>query len=229
MKHAVVLALLALLVSVTAVADASASPGPFSTTGYTTAFEFSALPSGYLQFHIQARGGPAYGDDALCQSMYGAPCNRLCAAYGETCGVHGAFEGSFSFDEVGMGEAASLEGVNAGLLTLLTDRGAARLHFGGLAASSGVSGNFAFLGGTGIFSGWLASAPMPATSAPSSAWTISPAASRARPLVPAPSAWRAAQRSGCCVPRPSGRWLTRAARPHAWRACCCTGRRKTAR
>jgi hypothetical protein len=151
MKHAVVLALLALLVSVTAVADASASPGPFSTTGYTTAFEFSALPSGYLQFHIQARGGPAYGDDALCQSMYGAPCNRLCAAYGETCGVHGAFEGSFSFDEVGMGEAASLEGVNAGLLTLLTDRGAARLHFGGLAASSGVSGNFAFLGGTGDF------------------------------------------------------------------------------
>lgn len=151
MKQSAVLALLAFLVSVTAVAGASAPPGPFSTTGYTTAFEFTALPSGYLQFRIQARGGPAHGDDALCQSMYGASCDRLCAVYGESCGVHGAFEGSFSFDEVGMGEAASLAGANAGLLTLLTDRGAAELHFSGLAASTGVSGSFAFLGGTGDF------------------------------------------------------------------------------
>lgn len=151
MKHSAVLALLALLVSVTAVAAAGAPPGPFSTTGYTTAFEFRALPSGYLQFRIQARGGPAHDDDALCQSMYGAPCDRLCAAYGETCGVHGALEGSFSFDEVGMGDVASLTGASAGLLTLLTDRGAAELHFNGLAASTDVSGSFAFLGGAGDF------------------------------------------------------------------------------
>ncbi|MEI2690375.1 MAG: hypothetical protein V9H69_11980 [Anaerolineae bacterium] len=148
MKHPVVLALLALLLSATTVAGASAPPGPFSTTGYTTAFQFTSLPSGYLQFHIQARGGPAYDDHALCLSMYGAPCEQLCAAAGGPCGVHGAFEGSFDFDEVGMGELSSLSGVNAGRLALLTDRGAAELHFGGQAASSGVSGNFAFLGGT---------------------------------------------------------------------------------
>lgn len=152
MKHSIALALLALLISVTAAAGASSAPGPFSTTGYTTAFEFIELPSGYLQFHIQARGGPAYADDALCQSMYGASCDRLCAVYGETCGVHGAFQGSFDFDEVGMGDVASLAGANAGQIALRTERGGATLHFNGLAASTGVNGSFAFLGGSGDFS-----------------------------------------------------------------------------
>lgn len=163
MKHSVVLALLALLISVTATAGASTIPGPFSTTGYTTNLvassqfpypvpsEFEFLPSGYVKFHIQARGGPAFDDDLLCQTVYGAPsCEALCLSIGQSCGVHGSLEGSFSFDEWGVVDLG-LAGANDGLLTITTAAGRAKARFGGQADSGAVQGSFQFLGGTGDF------------------------------------------------------------------------------
>jgi hypothetical protein len=156
MKHSIALALLALLVSVTVAAGASLPPGPFSTTGYTTNFEVAVLPSGYAQFRIQARGGPAfqYEDALLCQS-YGAPsCDALCQfATLQSCGVNGSFEGSFSFDEVGIGNPLTSTGANEGLMTITTDSGAAEVYFGGLAddTAGSVDGGFQFLGGSGDY------------------------------------------------------------------------------
>ena len=152
MKHSIVLTMLALLVSATVAAAASAPPDSFSTTGYTTNFEFAVLPSGLAQFRIQARGGPAYNDDSLCAGLSAGvftSCNALCKAEtGEYCGVNGYFEGSFAFDEVGIGDPATLAGANVGLMTISTGVGSADLYFGGLAADGSVSGDFAFLGGT---------------------------------------------------------------------------------
>lgn len=164
MKHSIVLALLALLVSVTAAAGASVPPGPFSTTGYTTNLvaipefpylipsEYAPLPSGYAKFHFQARGGPAYQDDALCQALYNVPsCDALCSSFGEPCGVHGSFEGSFAFDEVGIVDQQTFDGANDGLMTLSTASGATAVRFGGLASYATVGGAFEFLGGSGDY------------------------------------------------------------------------------
>lgn len=153
MKQAVILTTLALLVSVTVAAAASDPPGPFSTTGYTTNLEVAVLPSGLAQFRIQARGGPAYDDDLLCQALSGGlSCDALCQfATGQSCGVNGYFEGSFAFDEVGIGDPATLAGANVGLMTISTAIGSADLYFGGLAAAGSVNGNFSFLGGTQDF------------------------------------------------------------------------------
>ena len=152
MKHSIVLTMLALLVSVTVAAAASAPPGPFSTTGYTTNFEFAVLPSGLAQFRIQARGGPAYNDDSLCEGLSAGAftsCDALCkATTDQLCGARGYFEGSFAFDEVGIGDPATLAGANVGLMNISTGAGSADLYFGGLAADGSVSGDFAFLGGT---------------------------------------------------------------------------------
>jgi hypothetical protein len=163
MKQSLALALLALLVSVTAASGASPSAPAFSTTGYTVNLapiaefpflaptEYAALPSGYAKFHIQARGGPAYQDDALCQSLYGAPCSALCAEFGAPCGVQGSFNGSFTFDERGVVDPQTGAGANDGLLTLATSNGMADLRFGGLASGASVSGSFEFLGGSGDY------------------------------------------------------------------------------
>lgn len=154
MKHSIVLTILALLVSVSVAAAASAPAGPFSTTGYTTNFEVAVLPSGYAQFRIQARGGPAYNDDALCQTVYNVSCEALClSATGQSCGVNGSFEGSFSFDEVGIGNPVTATGANEGLMTITTDGGAADVYFGGLAddTAGSVAGSFQFLGGSGDY------------------------------------------------------------------------------
>lgn len=164
MKQSIVLALLALLVSVAVAAGASAPPTPFSTTGYTTNLapipefpylipaEYAFLPSGYAKFHIQARGGPAYDDDALCQALYGEPsCEALCSSFAQTCGVHGYFEGSFAFDEWGIVDARTSAGYNDGLLTISTNEGTADTRFGGPADATSVSGSFEFLGGSGSY------------------------------------------------------------------------------
>lgn len=156
MKHSIVLTLLALLVSVTVVAAASASPGPFFTTGYTTDFAVAVLPSGYAQFRLQARGGPAYeAEDALLCQSFGAPsCDALCLfTTGQSCGLSGSFEGSFSFDEVGVGDLQTSTGANEGMMTITTGSGAAEVYFGGLADDTvgSVAGSFQFLGGSGDF------------------------------------------------------------------------------
>jgi hypothetical protein len=163
MKQSIGLALLALLVSVTVASGASVSSQPFSTTGYTVNLapiegfpfplptKYALLPSGYAKFHIQARGRPAPEDDALCQSLYGAPCNVLCAAFGAPCGVQGSFNGSFAFDERGVVNPQTGAGANDGLLTLSTSTGTADLRFSGLAGGASVSGSFEFLGGSGDY------------------------------------------------------------------------------
>ena len=162
MKHSIALALLALLVSVSLAAGASVPPGPFSTIGYTTNLvtsdqfpfpvpsEFEFLPSGYVKFHIQARGGPAFDDNALCETLYGVPCEYLCSSVGGACGVSGSFVGSFSFDEWGVVDQ-TFAGANDGLLTISTDGGTAQARFGGQANDVSVSGSFQFLGGTGDY------------------------------------------------------------------------------
>lgn len=164
MKHSIALALLALLVSVAAASGASAPAQPFSTTGYTVNLasipeypflvptEYAFLPSGYAKFHIQARGGPAFQDDALCQSLYGAPCNTLCSDFGASCGVEGWLNGSFTFDERGIiVDPLTGVGANDGRLTVSTNIGAANVRFGGLAAGASVQGSFEFLGGSGDY------------------------------------------------------------------------------
>jgi hypothetical protein len=162
MRHSIVLALLALLVSVSLAAGASVPSGPFSTTGYTTNLvasdlfpfpipsEIEFLPSGYVKFHIQAQGGPAFDDNTLCQSLYGVPCENLCLSVGGACGVSGFFGGSFSFDEWGVVDP-TFAGANDGLLTITTNGGTARARFGGQAVGETVSGSFQFLGGTGDY------------------------------------------------------------------------------
>ena len=164
MKHSIVLTILALLVSVSVAAAASAPAGPFSTTGYTTNFEVAVLPSGYAQFRIQARGGPAYNDDALCQTVYNVSCEALClSATGQSCGVNGSFEGSFSFDEVGIGNPVTATGANEGLMTITTDGGAADVYFGGLADDTAgrLAGSFQFLGGLGGYQRGVWAGPPP--------------------------------------------------------------------
>jgi hypothetical protein len=110
--------------------------------------EIEFLPSGYVKFHIQAQGGPAFDDDALCVSLYGVPCEVLCASAGGACGVSGFFEGSFSFDEWGVVDP-TFAGANDGLLTITTSGGTANARFGGQAGADSVSGSFQFLGGSG--------------------------------------------------------------------------------
>lgn len=167
MKHSIVLALLALLVSVTVVAGAGTPPGSFSTTGYTTNLvpipvfpylipsDYGFLPGDYAKFRIQARGGPLYADDALCQSLYGAPsCDALCQPFGAACGAHGSFEGSFSFDELGVVSLATGSGANDGLMTITTADGTANVRFGGPADATSVRGAFQFQGGSNDFRRW---------------------------------------------------------------------------
>jgi len=164
MKHSITLALLALLVSAAVASGASGPPGSFSTTGYTTNLlpitefpflipsQYAFLPSGYAKFHIQARGGPLYDDDALCQSLYSAPaCDALCQPFGSTCGANGSFEGSFSFDELGIVDPSTGNGANDGRLTITTADGTADVRFGGPAGATSVSGAFEFLGGTSAY------------------------------------------------------------------------------
>ncbi len=165
MKRSITLALLALLVSVAVASGASIAPGPFSTTGYTTNLvsipefpflvpaDYAFLPSGYAKFHIQARGGPAFDDEVLCQTLYQAPsCAALCQSTGQpACGAGGSFVGSFAFDEWGIVNPQTFAGFNDGLLTLYTDAGAANLRFGGPADAATVGGSFEFLNGTGAY------------------------------------------------------------------------------
>jgi hypothetical protein len=154
---------LALLLLPTLSAGASiAPPGPFSTTGYTTNLraideypylvptEYAPLPGGYVKFHIRARGGPAYDDNPLCKEFYGVTsCEELCAPFGEACGAHGYFEGSFAFDEWGIVDPLTGDGANDGLLTIATSGGSTDVRFGGTADTSTVNGSFRFSGGSG--------------------------------------------------------------------------------
>jgi hypothetical protein len=152
----------ALLLLTTLSAGASIpAPGPFSTTGYTTNLvaseeypyllptEYAFLPSGYAKFHIRAQGGPAHDDDLLCQRFYGVPsCEALCAPFGEACGAHGYFEGSFAFDEWGIIDPLTGYGANDGLLTVATSGGTTDIRFGGPTDAANVEGSFRFLGGS---------------------------------------------------------------------------------
>ncbi len=117
-------------------------PGPFTTTGYATAFDMQALPSGYVKLRIQSQGGAAVGADSLCSADYGAP-----------CGAHGYFEGWFFLDEWGLGNPTTGQGVNYGLLTVTTPQGTAKALFGGVADVAHVAGAFTFLSGTGDYAG----------------------------------------------------------------------------
>ena len=162
MKKFLVALTVAFLVLTVLPAGASApAPGAFSTTGYTTNLvaidvypylvpaEYAGLPGGLAKFHIQARGGPAYSDRDLCQAFYGAPCADLCAAFGENCGAHGYFEGSFAFDEWGLFDQSTGAGANDGLLAITTKKGTANIRFGGAANATSVGGSFRFLRGAG--------------------------------------------------------------------------------
>lgn len=123
---------------------------PFTTSGYTTNLvpappnlgfpplipsEFQFLPSGHVKFHINAQGGPAVDDDALCTALYTAPCNLVCLGFtGKACGTDGYFAGgSFQFDEWGVVDPLTFGGANFGKLRISTDAGNADLHFGGQA------------------------------------------------------------------------------------------------
>jgi hypothetical protein len=164
MPKSVIALTVALLLLTTLSAGAGApAPGPFSTTGYTTNLvaieqypyllptEYAFLPSGYAKFHIRAQGGPAYSDDSFCQEFYGATCNELCALFGEACGAHGYFEGSFAFDEWGILDPLTGDGVNDGLLTVATSGGTDDIRFGGPTDAASVGGSFRFLGGSGEY------------------------------------------------------------------------------
>jgi hypothetical protein len=151
MKKSWIAFTVALFLLTTLPAGASApAPGPFSTTGYTTDLRYELLSPGYAKFQIHAQGGPAYPDD-FCLDVYDAPCEALCASVGETCGAHGYFEGSFAFDEWGIGDPQTLAGANQGLLTVSTGGGSADMHFGGTAGGGAVVGGFQILGGSGEY------------------------------------------------------------------------------
>ncbi|RME84243.1 MAG: hypothetical protein D6775_06030, partial [Caldilineae bacterium] len=92
------------------VASASSSSLPaFTITGYTTFYEFNVLPNGHVQFHLTAQGGPAVDNDAICQAIYGAPCQAVCwGVVGQACGVSWDGESlgdSFMFEEWGVVES----------------------------------------------------------------------------------------------------------------------------
>jgi hypothetical protein len=158
MRKSLIALTVALLLLTTLSASAkSLAPGPFSTTGYTLLPpESGDLPGDYTKFHLRAQGGPDYDDDTLCQTL--APyydlnsaesCEDLCASVGGTCGAHGYFEGSFTFDEWGILDQ-TLAGANEGLLTVSTGGGSADMRFGGSATDT-VVGSFQILGGSGDY------------------------------------------------------------------------------
>ncbi|MCS7040381.1 MAG: hypothetical protein RMN24_12505 [Anaerolineae bacterium] len=145
-----ILAVVVLFV-VTAVAAASGpSLTPFSTTGYTTNLvpappipgfpplipsEFQLVPSGHVKFHISAQGGPAVDNDAVCQALYGFPCQMVCLGFtGRPCGTDGYFAGgSFQFEEWGVADPTTFAGANHGLMQVMTPVGTATMRFGGRA------------------------------------------------------------------------------------------------
>jgi hypothetical protein len=158
-KYLIALTIAFLLLTTLSASASAPAPGPFSTTGYTTNLvaiegypyplptEYAFLPNGYVKFHIRAQGGPAYADDSLCQQFYGVTsCEELCTPFGEACGAHGSFEGSFAFDEWGILDSTGA-GANDGLLTVTTRGGRTGMRFGGAADATAVSGSFQFLGG----------------------------------------------------------------------------------
>ncbi|NOX60654.1 MAG: hypothetical protein GXP42_01695 [Chloroflexi bacterium] len=141
---------------------------PFSTTGYTTNLvpppvpipglpplvpsDFEFLPSGHIKFRIEAQGGPAVDDDALCLALYGAPCQSLCIGYtGRGCGAAGYFDGSFTFEEWGLVDQ-TFAGVNYGDITMITANGQAQVQFSGQASAAGiVTGSFKADDGDGAY------------------------------------------------------------------------------
>jgi hypothetical protein len=145
-----ILAVFVLFVVITVAAASGPTLTPFTTTGYTTNLvpapplpgfpplipsEFQLVPSGHVKFHISAQGGPAVDNDAVCQALYGLPCQSLCLAFtGRPCGTDGYFaNGSFRFEEWGVADPTTFAGANHGLMEVLTAGGTATMRFGGRA------------------------------------------------------------------------------------------------
>ncbi|NOZ70571.1 MAG: hypothetical protein GXP38_01445 [Chloroflexi bacterium] len=106
----------------------------FSTTGYTTAYEYAFVPSGQAKFHLFSSGDP---NDPVCAYLLGQP-----------CGASGDLNGSFNFEEWGLADVLTGNGANHGDMTVSTAEGDARFHFGGVTADGVVTGGFKATGGT---------------------------------------------------------------------------------
>jgi hypothetical protein len=117
-KFALPLVVLILLIVATgAVSAGKPEPEQFTITGYTTFYETRPLPNGRTWFHILAKSSNATPEDnAFCTAVLGMPCQATCQALlAQPCGVTGAIEGQFTFEEWGEGILDPVTGVGSGI------------------------------------------------------------------------------------------------------------------
>jgi hypothetical protein len=117
-KLVLLLSVIALLIIATgAVSAGKPEPEQFTITGYTTFYETRPLPNGRTWFHLLAKSSDATElDEAFCSLAYQMPCQATCQAYlGKPCGVTGALEGQFTFEEWGEGNLDPVTGMGSGI------------------------------------------------------------------------------------------------------------------
>jgi hypothetical protein len=109
--------LIMLIIATGAVSAGKPEPEQFTITGYTTFYDCGTLPNGRTWFHIRAQSsGATEADNAFCTALMGMPCQATCEVYlGKPCGVTGALEGQFTFEEWGEGDLDCTTAVGSGI------------------------------------------------------------------------------------------------------------------
>jgi len=139
-KLVLLLSVIALLIIATgAVSAAKPAPDTFTITGYTVNDPFTdpetvVLPNGHTRYHILAQGGGEDAEDnAFCAFLWtqvaepGTPaintCDQLCTIGtgqpNQVCGVSGALNGRFTFEEWVDVNPANGKAKNEGVVTII--------------------------------------------------------------------------------------------------------------